>query len=220
MNLYQIIITLASLVLLATSSYISTYGLNQCECDNLSIFVPNQVVMVMSIISLILMYCNCGFVEAGHALTTIAPGVIVSVSSLIMTLNYKKCKKCQDGDKKRDWKSCCTKNNIAVLIQLVVSVAVLVLGLVANANFRAGVYTGISTTAGAAFAGVRGVGRGAKAAVKYGKKSYKNYKRNQQSKKVNKVIQDQENLLRQLQARKAQLDAAHERDLEERLLRL
>jgi hypothetical protein len=145
------------------------------------------------------MYCNCGFVEAGHALTTIAPGVIVSVSSLIMTLNYKKCKKCQDGDKKRDWKSCCTKNNIAVLIQLVVSVAVLVLGLVANANFRAGVYTGISTTAGVAVSGVKGVGRGAKAA-------YKKYKKNQQSKKINKVIQDQENLLRKLKARQARLD--------------
>ncbi len=199
MNQYQIIITLASLVLLATSSYISTYGLNQCECDNLSIFVPNQVVMVMSVISLILMYCNCGFVEAGHALTTIAPGAIVAVSSLIMTLNYKKCKKCQDGDKKRGWKSCCTKNNIAVLIQLVVSVAMLVLGLVANANFRAGVYTGISTTAGVAVSGVKGVGRGAKAA-------YKKYKRNQQSKKINKVIQDQENLLRKLKARQARLD--------------
>jgi len=199
MNLYQIIITLASLVLLATSSYISTYGLNQCECDNLSIFVPNQVVMVMSVISLILMYCNCGFVEAGHALTTIAPGAIVAVSSLIMTLNYKKCKKCQDGDKKRGWKSCCTKNNIAVLIQLVVSVAMLVLGLVANANFRAGVYTGISTTAGVAVSGVKGVGRGAKAA-------YKKYKKNQQSKKMNKVIQDQENLLRKLKARLARLD--------------
>ncbi len=195
MNLYQIIITLASLVLLATSSYISTYGLNQCECDNLSIFVPNQVVMVMSVISLILMYCNCGFVEAGHGLTTIAPGAIVSVSSLIMTLNYKKCKKCQDGDKKRGWKSCCTKNNIAVLIQLVVSVAMLVLGLVANANFRAGVYT----TAGVAVSGVKGVGRGAKAA-------YKKYKKNQQSKKINKVIQDQENLLRKLKARQARLD--------------
>ena len=199
MNQYQIIITLASLVLLATSSYISTYGLNQCECDNLSIFVPNQVVMVMSVISLILMYCNCGFVEAGHALTTIAPGAIVAVSSLIMTLNYKKCKKCQDGDKKRGWKSCCTKNNIAVLIQLVVSVAMLVLGLVANANFRAGVYTGISTTAGVAVSGVKGVGRGAKAA-------YKKYKKNQQSKKMNKVIQDQENLLRKLKARLARLD--------------
>ena len=202
MNLYQIIITLASLVLLATSSYISTYGLNQCECDNLSIFVPNQVVMVMSVISLILMYCNCGFVEAGHALTTIAPGAIVAVSSLIMTLNYKKCKKCQDGDKKRGWKSCCTKNNIAVLIQLVVSVAMLVLGLVANANFRAGVYTGISTTAGVAVSGVKG----AKEAVKGVKKSYKKYKRNQQSKKINKVIQDQENLLRKLKARQARLD--------------
>jgi len=168
MDATKMSIVIMSLFLLITSTVSATVTFPSCECSSARIHIPNIIIMGMAIVSLVLCVCGCSFegVDAGHALTTIAPALLATIGAGYMLFGKGKCGGCDDEDDalkfsdfnptQWSWRetNCCPKKNAYLWAQFLIALVALGVSLKWNKNFTDGFEAGTEKL-GKGFKGAR-----------------------------------------------------------------